>query len=211
MSTTADTRPDTAFAMLFGTGEDALDALSERLAPRLLEQSRNGLEALAKPVRETVLRQLIAQAAEFLGVVLGDVLWRGWCSYEQLREAIDETAESPNTTREVALEEHEITAEYSCVLAVELGELPAPLHEVPLRLTVTARLAGATLEVHNGRLTSAQLVGPGGIEIAAEAYQRPVAEASRSLDPMWVRQFGPGLSLPASRAPKVATAPIILR
>jgi hypothetical protein len=210
MTATADLSPETAFGMLFGSGKPGLDALSDRLGPRVMEETHHTLKSLAEPVRDLVLRQLIEETRDFLGVVLGSVLRRGWCSYELVRDAIRETAQTPNMTREVALEEHEIAADYSCVLAVELGGLPEPLHEIPLKLSVTVRLRGAVVEVVGGRLKTAQMLGPGDIRVAATAYERPVAQAIRVLDPLWVQEFGPGLDLPSGDRPTSAPVPVNL-
>jgi hypothetical protein len=117
MTTVPPPSQDTALTLLFGAGEQGLDALKGTILTADTDLDR-ALKKLPPPARDAAAREVTAATAELLNINLIDVLIHGWRDYADLTSAARRTLAAPGSIELVNLISHRVSMSQQPSVAV---------------------------------------------------------------------------------------------
>lgn len=153
MTTAAPNRPETALALLFGPGEEALDTLTHAIADAGTDGNLGRtLEMVPPQARDAAAREITAATAGLLDINLIDMLAAGWREYRDLTSAARRTLAEPGSTELVQLVTHQVsTSQRPYVTVLVDGRRVATFQ---LGLSVVFDVSALLAKVHAGRLAA---------------------------------------------------------
>lgn len=149
--TAVPTGPHTVLTLLFGPGEEALDALTHAIVDAGTRGNLDrALEKLPQATRDAAAREVAAATAGLLDINLIDVLAAGWREYQDLTSAARRTLAAPGSTELVHLVTQRVsTSQQPYVTVVVDGRQVAT---VWLGLSVVFDVSALLARVRAGRL-----------------------------------------------------------
>jgi hypothetical protein len=195
--------PLTAADLLFGSSEDAPEALTRHImsAGRGLVRA---MERLPRVTREAAVREAAAAAAELLKVDLIEVLVSGWREHRDIYSAARRTLDTPGSKELVGLAPHRITIVQQPAVGILVDG--HRVHTLQLGLSVLFDVTGLVAGIHAGRLAAVHS-GRGEVGVALTVHEVEVLSKRHHLELPGVKAFKSGFRLlPASAYPDEAHA-----
>jgi hypothetical protein len=150
--TTAGTeRPLTAADLLFGSSQDAEQALTREIMSASRTQNLgHALKHLPKVTREAAAREATSAAAGLMKVNLIDVLAAGWREHREVIAAARRTLSTPGSKELVGVAPHRITTLQQPAVSVLIDG--RRVHTLQLGLSIVFEVTGLVAGVSHGRL-----------------------------------------------------------
>ncbi|WP_372729410.1 hypothetical protein [Nocardioides sp.] len=184
------TSPDalTALAILEASGVDLEERLVETHA---LDQAATGLESVGSALWAAAATQIAELARDFLKVDVGQVLLRGWTTYQALVEAGDRTRGTTEVDA-VDLAGHDLSLHRHP--SVDVVYLDQTVARMRFDVGVDVHVEALTAVVRDGLLSG---LGTGRCDVTAtiSVEGTELARAHRLIDPHLVVPLGDGIPL----------------
>jgi hypothetical protein len=151
MTTAGTERPLTAADLLFGSSEDASQALTREIMSASRAQNLgHALKHLPKVTREAAAREATSAAAGLMKVNLIDVLAAGWREHREVIAAARRTLATPGSKELVGVAPHRITTLQQPAVSVLIDG--RRVHTLQLGLSIVFEVTGLVAGVSLGRL-----------------------------------------------------------
>jgi len=151
MTTAGTERPLTAADLLFGSSQDASQALTREIMSASRAQNLgHALKHLPKVTREAAAREATAAAAGLMKVNLIDVLAAGWREHREVVAAARRTLATPGSKELVGVAPHRITTLQQPAVSVLIDG--RRVHTLQLGLSIVFEVTGLVAGVSLGRL-----------------------------------------------------------
>jgi hypothetical protein len=151
MTTAGTERPLTAADLLFGSSQDASQALTREIMSASRAQNLgHALKHLPRVTREAAAREATSAAAGLMKVNLIDVLAAGWREHREVIAAARRTLATPGSKELVGVAPHRITTLQQPAVSVLIDG--RRVHTLQLGLSIVFEVTGLVAGVSHGRL-----------------------------------------------------------
>ncbi len=151
--TAVPTHPHTVLTLLFGPGEQALDALTHTIMDAGTRGNLDrALEKLPQATRDAAAHEVAAATAGLLDINLIDVLAAGWREYQDLTSAARRTLAAPGSTELVHLVTQRVSTSQQPYVTVVVDDRQVAI--VRLGLSVVFDVSAVLAQVRAGRLVA---------------------------------------------------------
>jgi hypothetical protein len=151
MTTAGTERPLTAADLLFGSSQDAEQALTREIMSASRTQNLgHALKHLPRVTREAAAREATSAAAGLMKVNLIDVLAAGWREHREVIAAARRTLATPGSKELVGVAPHRITTLQQPAVSVLIDG--RRVHTLQLGLSIVFEVTGLVAGVSHGRL-----------------------------------------------------------
>lgn len=197
MSATTIAHPITVRALLFGSDEDSVAAITRALSEEgVLDEAKQTLQKLSAAGRGRVISETATLISDLLALDVGDLLLAAWRTRAKLIAAAQRTREVPGSRAVVDLATHRVTQTYRPYIDLRLDgqHIHWRLHRFKLELLLSFDVHALVGVVRDGRLVE---LGSGSCELACsltiDKYR--LAERKARLEPPLVVRLGSGVLL----------------
>ena len=198
MTTAGPDRPLTAADLLFGSSENAPEALTRHIMSAGSVLGR-ALDRLPRVTREAAVREAAAAAAVLLKIDLIEVLVAGWREHGDMHRAARRTLDTPGSRELVGLVPHRITTLQHPAVSILIDG--RRVHTLQLGLSIFFDITGLVAGVSHGRLAGVHS-GRGEVGAALAVHEIEVLTKRTHLELPGVVALRKGFRLlPASHYP----------
>jgi len=188
----------TAVDLLFGSGEDAHEALARHVMSAGRTTAR-AFVRLPRVTREAAVREAAVAAVGLLKVDLMEVLVTGWREHRDIFSAARRTLDMPGSKELVGLAPHRITTVQQPAVGILVDG--HRVHTLQLGLSIFFEVTGLVAGIHAGRLAAIH-AGRGDLGVALTIHELEVLTRRSHLELPGVKSLNRGFRLlPASAYP----------
>jgi hypothetical protein len=188
----------TAADLLFGSGEDAHEALARHVMSAGRTTAR-AFVRLPRVTREAAVREAAVAAVGLLKVDLMEVLVTGWREHRDIFSAARRTLDMPGSKELVGLAPHRITTVQQPAVGILVDG--HRVHTLQLGLSIFFEVTGLVAGIHAGRLAAIH-AGRGDLGVALTVHELEVLTRRSHLELPGVKSLNRGFRLlPASAYP----------
>lgn len=203
MTTSGPDEVITAADLLFGSPEDAHEALARHVMSAGQTMAR-AFERLPRVTRKAAVREAAVAAVGLLKVDLMEVLVTGWREHRDIFSAARRTLDMPGSKELVGLAPHRITTVQQPAVGILVDG--HRVHTLQLGLSIFFEVTGLVAGIHAGRLAAIH-AGRGDVGVALTIHELEVLAKRSHLELPGVKSLERGFRLlPASAYPDESDA-----